>query len=131
MRFVPRIVLPAIVSLLVTFTLQAAERSGSRSPTNKDECLKVSEDLYAGAARAGKRTHIVVPREFFRVASNLDDFCEQGDFQKAAVSIEWMETCIRNLRKKYSEGFCRRTKRYFCATFPELEGCRAVDGAAE
>jgi hypothetical protein len=65
--------------------------------------------------------------EFARVAANLDEFCQHKDFKKALVSIEWMETCLKNWRKPYKLGYCSRGKKYFCAVFPDSEGCKGAD----
>jgi hypothetical protein len=124
MRVVPRMTLAIIFGLSTSYHSHAAEQSGTQLPKDKSECLKLSDGLYAQAERAAKQTHSIVPREFARVASNLDDFCQQGNFEKAAVSAKWMETCIKNFRKPYSAGFCTRNKTYFCSTFPESAGCR-------
>jgi hypothetical protein len=35
------------------------------------------------------------PREFARVASDLEEFCGEHDFAKARLSIEWMSTCLK------------------------------------
>jgi hypothetical protein len=45
------------------------------SPANKSDCLAVSQTLYRQAERLSKRTKQIIPREFARVAANLDEFC--------------------------------------------------------
>ncbi len=87
-------------------------------------CQRVSDALYRRAEALKKKTHKIIPREFARVASNLDDFCRDKDFQKAQVSIAWMEKCLANWRKPYKLGYCTRDKKYFCAVYPESEGCK-------
>jgi hypothetical protein len=94
------------------------------APQDQNDCLRVSKDLYGQAVRVSKKTGIQILREFARVASNLDEFCDEGDFVKARVIIKWMETCIKNFHKKYTLGFCTRSREYFCATFPESDGCK-------
>jgi short-subunit dehydrogenase involved in D-alanine esterification of teichoic acids len=63
------------------------------------------------------------PREFARVAANLDEFCGEENFEKARISIDWMNTCLKNFTKDYKLGFCSRNKNYFCAVYPQSEGC--------
>ena len=45
-----------------------------QTPTNKNDCLTVSQILYGRAEALSKRGKQAVPREFTRVASNLDEF---------------------------------------------------------
>jgi hypothetical protein len=63
------------------------------------------------------------PREFARVAANLDEFCGEENFEKARISIDWTNTCLKNFTKDYKLGFCSRNKNYFCAVYPQSEGC--------
>jgi hypothetical protein len=93
-------------------------------PQSKDGCMKRSQDLYAEAERKSKASKQPIPREFARVAANLDDFCDESAFAKAAVSIAWMRTCLDNFTRPYKLGFCTRSRSYFCATFPDSDGCR-------
>jgi len=97
--------------------------STDRTPTNKNDCIAVAEALYEQAETLSKRTKQVIPREFARVASNLDEACGEGDFDKAWISIEWMNTCLGNFTKDYKLGFCSRNKSYFCAVDARSEGC--------
>jgi len=90
---------------------------------NKNDCIAVAEALYEQAETLSKRTKQVIPREFARVASNLDEACGEGDFDKAWISIEWMNTCLENFTKDYKLGFCSRNKSYFCAVDARSEGC--------
>jgi hypothetical protein len=71
------------------------------TPTDKNDCIAVAEALYEQAETLSKRTKQVIPREFARVASNLDEACGEGDFDKAWISIEWMNTCLKNFTKDY------------------------------
>jgi hypothetical protein len=97
--------------------------STDRTPTNKNDCLAVAQALYGQAETLAKRTKKMIPREFARVASNLDESCGEEDFNKAWISIEWMNTCLENFAKDYKLGFCSRNKRYFCAIDAKSEGC--------
>jgi hypothetical protein len=94
-----------------------------RTPRNKDDCLAVAQALYKQAKTLSQRTKQVVPREFARVASNLDQSCGEEDFDKAWISIEWMNGCLNNFRKDYELGFCSRNEGYLCAISPQSDGC--------
>jgi hypothetical protein len=90
----------------------------------------VSQTLYREAERLSKRTKQIIPREtkqiipreFARVAANLDEFCGEENFENARISIDWMNTCLKNFTKDYKLGFCSRNKNYFCAVYPQSEG---------
>ncbi len=94
-----------------------------QTPTNKNDCLGVAQALYEQAETLSKRTKQAIPREFTRAASNLDKSCGEEDFDKARISIDWMNTCLENFTKDYTLGFCSRSKSYFCAIDPKSDGC--------
>ena len=94
-----------------------------QTPVNKRDCIAVSEALYDEAERLSKRTKQIIPREFARVAANLDEFCGEEHFERARISINWMNTCLNNFTKDYKLGFCSRDKNYFCAVYPQSEAC--------
>jgi hypothetical protein len=94
-----------------------------RTPVDKNDCVAVSQSFYGQAKTLSRRTKQVIPREFERVASNLDEFCGEEDFEKARISIDWMDTCLQNFTKDYKLGFCSRSKSYFCAIDPQSDGC--------
>jgi hypothetical protein len=94
-----------------------------QTPTNKNDCLTVSQVLYGRAEALSKRAKQAIPREFTRVVSNLDESCGEEDFEKARISIDWMNTCLTNYTKDYSLGFCSRDKSYFCAINPRSDAC--------
>jgi hypothetical protein len=114
----------AVVGALLAL---AGAAVGAEAPKDAAGCQHVSEALYKRAEALQKKTRIKIPREFARVAANLDEFCQDKDFKKALVSIEWMETCLKNWRKPYKLGYCSRGKKYFCAVFPDSEGCKGDD----
>lgn len=114
---------PAI-GLGLAITLAGVARAAGGPPKDRPECLEQSKALYAEAERRSKATKLQIPREFARVSSNLDDFCNDGDFVKAAVSVAWMRTCLNNFTKPYKFGFCARSRAYVCATFPDSDGCK-------
>jgi len=90
-----------------------------RTPVDKSECVTLSQAFYERAKTLFRQTKQAVPREFERVASDLDEFCGQEDFEKARISIDWMDACLQNFTKDYDLGFCSRNKSYFCAIEPQ------------
>jgi len=82
-----------------------------------------TQTLYRKAESLERRTKHMIPREFARGAANLDEFCGEENFEKARISIDWMNTCLKNFTKDYKLGFCSRNKNYFCAVYPQSEGC--------
>jgi hypothetical protein len=94
-----------------------------RTPTNKNDCLAVAQTLYEQAETLSKRAKQSVPREFKRVASNLDESCGEEDFGKAWISIEWMNGCLNNFNKDAELGFCTRNEGYLCAISPRSDAC--------
>ncbi len=94
------------------------------SPSDTESCLKTGERLSAWTeAQEKKDKKLIVPREFVRVSADLDDFCNDKEFEKARVAIDWMNNCIANYRKPYSLGFCQRNKAYSCFVRPDGDGC--------
>jgi hypothetical protein len=94
------------------------------APGSQNDCAATSKALYGRAEFLSKRTKQIIPREFVRVWADLDDSCDAGDFEKARISIDWMNTCLKNFTKNYKLGFCSRNKTYFCAVYPKSDGCR-------
>jgi hypothetical protein len=76
------------------------------TPRNKNECLAVAQTLNEQAKKLSQETKQGVPREFTRVASNLDHSCGAEDFKTAWISIEWMNGCLNNFTKDAELGFC-------------------------
>jgi hypothetical protein len=93
------------------------------TPRNKNECLAVAQALSEQAKKLSQQTKRVVPREFARVASNLDHSCGAEDFNKAWISIEWMNGCLNNFNKDAELGFCSRNEGYSCAINARSDGC--------
>jgi hypothetical protein len=104
-------------------TKQKPDIPTDRTPTNTNDCLAMSQALYGQAETLSRRTKQIIPRELARVASNLDESCGEEDFEKARISIDWMNTCLKNFTKDYKLGFCSRTRSYFCAIDPQSDGC--------
>jgi hypothetical protein len=97
--------------------------AAAHAPVSQKECAAASKALYRQAEGLSKRTKQIVPREFARVAANLDDYCDGADFEKARISIDWMNTCLKNFTRNYDLGFCSRNKSYFCALDPQSDAC--------
>ena len=94
------------------------------TPRNRNECLAVAQALNEQAKKLSQETKQGVPREFTRVASNLDHSCGAEDFNKAWISIEWMNGCLNNFTKDAELGFCSRNEGYSCAIDPRSDACR-------
>jgi hypothetical protein len=101
----------------------AAHAPGAHAPVSQKECAATSKALYGQAEALSRRTKQIIPREFARVAANLDDYCDGEDFEKARISIDWMNTCLKNFTKNYNLGFCSRNQSYFCALDPQSDAC--------
>jgi hypothetical protein len=93
------------------------------TPRNRNECLAVAQALNEQAKKLSQQTKQGVPREFTRVASNLDHSCGAEDFNKAWISIEWMNGCVKHFTKDAELGFCSRNEGYSCALDPRSDGC--------
>ena len=93
------------------------------TPRNKNECLAVAQTLNEQAKKLSRQTKQGVPREFTRVASDLNQSCGAEDFNKAWISIEWMNGCLNNFTKDAELGFCSRNEGYSCAINPRSDGC--------
>ena len=93
------------------------------TPRDKNECLAVAQALNAQARKLSQQTRQGIPREFTRVASNLDHSCGAEDFNKAWISIEWMNGCVKNFTKDAELGFCSRNEGYSCAINARSDGC--------
>ncbi len=99
-----------------------------RTPTDKADCISVSQAYYERAQSLGVRNRHGIPKDFERVVSNLDQFCGEEEFDKARITIDWMDTCLKNFDKD-SEGSCSRSKSYFCAIDAASDACRTSTDA--
>jgi hypothetical protein len=93
------------------------------TPRNKNECLAVAQTLNEQARKLSQQSRQGVPREFTRVASDLDHSCGAEDFNKAWISIEWLNGCLNNFTKDVELGFCSRNEGYSCALDPRSDAC--------
>jgi hypothetical protein len=108
---------------ILSVATQPKPAAAAHAPGSRKDCAAASKALYGQAEALAKRSKQIIPREFERVSSNLDDYCDEGDFEKARISIDWMNTCLKNFTKSYKLGFCFRNKSYFCAIDPRSDGC--------
>ena len=90
---------------------------------DRNECLAVAQTLNEQAKRLSQQTKQGVPREFARVASDLEQSCGAEDFKKAWISIEWLSGCLNNFTKDAELGFCARNEGYSCALNPRSDAC--------
>jgi hypothetical protein len=95
-----------------------------RTPGDKDECITLSQAFYEQGQAVSRRAKQTLPREFVRVASDLDRFCGEEEFDKARVSINWMNACLQNLGKDSKSESCSRDKAYLCAIDAQSDACR-------
>ena len=93
------------------------------TPRDKNECLAVAQTLNEQAKRLSQQTKRGIPREFTRVASDLDQSCGAEDFKKAWISIDWMNGCLQNFTKDVELGFCSKNEGYSCALSPRSDAC--------
>jgi hypothetical protein len=102
---------------------QASSVRTDLTPRNKNDCVAISNALNAKVKTLSTTTRQVVPGEFTRVTSDLRQSCNRGDFDKAWISIEWMNGCLDNFTKDPDLGFCSRNEGYSCAVNPNTEDC--------
>ena len=114
------VLLALVASSWLLFSVPAT----AQAQKDTNSCLRTSNALYKRGEELHKKRRWEIPREFARVASNLDDYCRDREFKKADISIEWLNTCLRNYDKPYNLGYCTRSKKYFCAIDDASEACR-------
>ena len=93
------------------------------TPRDKNECLAVARALNEQARKLSQQSRQGVPREYTRVASDLGQSCGKEDFNKAWISIEWMNGCLDNFNKDAELGFCSRNEGYTCAIGSGSDAC--------
>jgi hypothetical protein len=109
--------------ILSTVAQPKPAAAAAHGPGSRKDCAAASKALYRQAEALSRRTKQIIPREFDRVSANLDDHCDEGDFEKARISIDWMKTCLKNFTRNYNLGYCIRNQGYFCALDPQSDGC--------
>jgi len=112
-----------LMMLVASSRLLLSLPAAAQAQKDTNACLRTSNALYKQAEELHKKRHWEFPREFGHIASNLDGYCRDKEFKKAAVSIEWMNTCLRNYDKPSNLGYCIPNKKYFCAIDPASDAC--------
>jgi hypothetical protein len=115
-------IIPILLVALMTLLWSVPAVEAAQKDTNA--CRRTSDALYKRAEELHKKRRWEIPREFARVAANLDDYCRDKEFKKADITIDWLNTCLRNYDKPYDQGYCTRSKKYFCAIDAASEACR-------
>lgn len=105
---------------MITF----GDAAAAEAPKDKAARLRLNDALCEPVEALEKKTCVRIPRGFVRLSSNLDEFCNNKDFNTASVSVQWTETCLADWRNPYKVGYCSRDKKYSCAVYPHSEGCR-------
>jgi len=90
---------------------------------DKDDCITVAQAFYEQAEATWRRAKQSVPQEFKRVTSSLDELCGEEEFEKARISIDWMNACLQEVAKDAKSDACSRSKQYFCAIDARSEAC--------
>ena len=114
---------PRTKSKTATPTARQESVPTDRTPTDKNHCEAIARALNDRVKSLSKTTRQVVPQEFTRVASDLARSCDEADFSKAWISIEWMNGCLDNFTKSSELGFCSKNEGYLCAINPKAENC--------
>jgi hypothetical protein len=100
-----------------------------RTPVDKQDCIAVAQAFYTQAQTlAGRKT---IPQEFQRVVTQLDEFCGEEEFEKARISIDWMNLCLQNFTRDNKADFCSRNESYFCAVDPQSNACVTSEAHAK
>jgi hypothetical protein len=114
--------LPIVFMVLIAFMSFQPATAEAQKDTNA--CLRTSNGLYKRGEELYKKRRWKFPDEFRRVASDLDQYCRDKDFKKADIAIDWLNTCLRNYDKPDNQGYCTRSKKYYCAIDAASEVCR-------
>ena len=93
------------------------------TPQDKNDCFAVAQTLNEKVKRLAQQTKRGIPSEFTRVASDLNRSCGAEDFDKACISIDWMNGCLDNFTKDVELGFCSSNEGYSCALNPISDAC--------
>ena len=102
-----------------------------RTPTDKQDCIAVAQSFYGRAGTLSRRGNRAIPDVFIRVVSKLDEFCGEEEFDKARISIDWMNTCLQNLSSDPKTAACSNSENNFCAVDPQSKACTAGEKRAE
>jgi hypothetical protein len=94
-----------------------------RTPVDKQDCIAAAQAFYAHAQTLAARTKQTIPQEFQRVVIQLDEFCGEEEFERARISIDWMNLCLQNFTRNNKVEFCSRNEGYFCAVDLQSDAC--------
>ena len=73
------------LSVLASVAMAAQRKpvaAAAHAPASQRDCAAAAKALDRQAETLSKRTRQIIPREFARVSANLDDYCDEGDFEK-------------------------------------------------
>jgi hypothetical protein len=89
------------------------------APLNKEDCIEAAQGFYARAQTISRQKNQLIPQEFQLVISKMDELCGKEEFEKARISMDWMNLCLQ----KFTKDSCSRDKSYFCAIDPKSKEC--------
>jgi hypothetical protein len=117
--------LPIGCMVLIAFmSLRLSMPATADTQKYTNACIRTSNALYKRGEELYKKRRWQFPAEFRRVASDLDQYCRDKEFKKADIAIDWLNTCLRNYDKSDNQGYCTRSKKFFCAIDLASEACR-------
>jgi hypothetical protein len=90
-----------------------------RALLDKGDCIEAAQGFYARAQTISRQKNQFIPQEFQLVISKMDELCGKEEFEKARISMDWMNLCLQ----KFTKESCSRDKSYFCAIDPESKEC--------
>lgn len=102
-----------------------------RTPTDKQDCIAVAQAFYRDAGARARRAKQSIPDGFIRVISKLSELCGEEEFDKARLSIDWMDACLQNLGGDQKTGLCSSHESLLCAVDPQSKACTANGRVAE
>ncbi|MGE3871296.1 MAG: hypothetical protein AB7F51_17565 [Pseudorhodoplanes sp.] len=102
-----------------------------RTPTDKQDCIAIAQAFYRDAGARSRRAKQSIPDGFIRVISKLSELCGEEEFDKARMSIDWMDACLQNLAGDQKTGLCSSHESLLCAVDPQAKACTASGRVAE
>ena len=96
-----------------------------RTPTDKQDCIAVAQAFYRDAGSRARGAKQSIPDGFIRVISKLSELCGEEEFDKARMSIDWMDACLQNLAGDLKTKFCSSHESLLCAVDPQAKVCTA------
>jgi hypothetical protein len=112
--------------LVAVLALQASMPAAAEMQKDTGPCLRTSNALYKRGEELYKKRRWQFPAEFRRVAADLDQYCRDKEFKKADIAMDWLNTCLRYYDKPDNQGYCTRSKKFFCAIDAASEACRTA-----